>query len=142
MSSALYNGYKVNAAKGAIAFLTDTIKVALLKSTYTPDIDNHKFFSDVIAQESSGTGYTTGGNTLTSPTVTEDDVNDRAVLSGANVAWPTATIADARYAVIYKSTGNNATSPLIGYIDLLATKSWNGDTAQINWNALGIFSLT
>lgn len=142
MTNALYNGYKTAAMKGLIAPLTDTIKIALLTSSYTPDIDNHKNFSDVVAQESSGTGYATGGNTLGSVTVTEDDVNDRAVLDAADTQWTTSTIANARYAVIYKSTGNNSTSTLIGYIDLLATKSSVGDTFYIQFDALGIFTLT
>lgn len=139
---ALYNGYKVNAMKGAIALLTDTIKVALLTTAYTPDIDNHKFLSDVNANESSGAGYTAGGNTLTSPTVTEDDVNDRGVFGAANASWPSSTIANARYALIYKATGTPSTSPLIGYIDFGSQQSSSGDTFQIQWNALGIFALT
>lgn len=142
MALQLYNGYKVNAMKGAIALLTDSIYCALLASSFTPNIATQKFFSDVNASESSGTGYTAGGQILSSPTVTEDDTNSRAVFDAADTSWANSTIANARYAVIYKNTGSAATSPLIGYIDLLSTKSTNGDTFYIQWNTLGIFNLT
>lgn len=141
MASALFNGYKVNAIKGAIAPLTDTIKCALLTSSYSPDIDNNKFFSDVNANESSGTNYTAGGMTMASITITEDDVNNYGVFGAANVSWPTSTIANARYAVIYKSTGSASTSPLMCVIDFGSTQSSSGSTFTIQWNASGIFYL-
>lgn len=141
MASQHYNGYKTAAEKGSIALLTDTIKCALLTSAYTPNIDTHVFFSDVSASESSGSGYTTGGVTMTTPTVTQDNTNDRGVFDADDVSWTSATIADARYALIYKSTGVASTSPLIGVVDLLTTQSSSGGTFSIVWNASGIFYL-
>lgn len=144
MASQTYNGYKVNAMKGGIALLTDTIKVALLSSAYTPDIDNHKFLSDVNANEVSGTGYTAGGNTLASPTVTEDDTNDRAVFGAANPQWTGLTITSARYALIYKSTGVASTSPLICVIDLLTNQTFSNNTFILNFSTspAGVFYLS
>lgn len=141
MASQLFNAYKVAAMKGQIAPTTDTIKAALLKSTWTPNIDTPVFFGDVNASESSGTGYTAGGVTLSGIAITQDNTNDRAVLDANDISIASTTISDYRYVAIYKSTGNNATSPLIGYIDLLGTKSTNGDTAYIQFNALGVFYL-
>lgn len=138
----LYNSGKTKLINGGIDLDTDTIKVALLTSSYTPSIDSHDFFDDVSANESSGTGYTAGGATLASVTVTQDNTNDRAVFDASDVSWPSSTIANARYAVIYKSTGTAATSALIGYIDLGSTKSSNGDTFKIEWNASGILYLS
>jgi hypothetical protein len=54
-----------------IVWTTATLKVALTTSTYTPNQDTHHFFSD-ITNEITGTGYTAGGATLTSPTTTYD----------------------------------------------------------------------
>lgn len=134
MTNALYNGYKVNAMKGAIALLTDTINIALLTSSYTPSVGSHKFFSDVNGNEVSGTGYTAGGQTLSGITITEDDVNNLAAFLAANVSWPGSTLSNVRYAAIYKNTGNPATSPLIGYIDFGGVQSTLGATFSIVWS--------
>lgn len=148
MTNALYNTLKTALMKAGVNLATDTIKVALIKSTYTPNIDTDTFFGDINSNEVPATGgYTAGGVTLTSPTVTEDTANDRAVFDAADSQWPSSTIT-ARYAALYKSTGNNATSQLIGYITFLdaggspADKSTNGDTFYIQWNAVGIILLT
>lgn len=50
-------------------YLTDTIKVMLTTSTYTPNRDTHETKND-ITNEISGTGYTAGGVTLASKTIT------------------------------------------------------------------------
>lgn len=59
---------------GDIDLANDTIKVMLLTSSYTPDLD-HDFVDDVSANEVSGTGYTAGGATLASKAITDDDAN-------------------------------------------------------------------
>lgn len=141
MASQHFNKYKLEALKGSIALATDTIKIALLKSTYTPNIDTDTFFSDIVANESSGTNYTAGGLTMSTKTETQDNTNDRAIFDADDAIWSNVTFTDARWAVIYKYTGNNATSPLIGVIDLGSTQSASADTFTINWSALGIFFL-
>ena len=40
--------------------------------------------------------------------------------------------------MIYKDTGNAATSPLIAYIDLTTPVTPNGGDINITWNASGI----
>lgn len=45
-------------------------KVLMLLDAYTPAYDTHDFRDDVTANEVSGTGYTAGGNVLTSTEVT------------------------------------------------------------------------
>ena len=138
MASQFYNSGKVKLWNGSIDLDTDTIKVALVTSSYTPNYDTHDFFDD-ITNEVSGTGYTAGGATLTSTTVTQDNTNDRAVFDAADVSWSTSTITNARYAIMYKSTGTASASPLICLIDLLANQSTVGDTFKIEWDPAGIF---
>jgi hypothetical protein len=138
MANLVYNNYKSLALKGSVAVLTDTIKVALFKSTYTPNIDTDIYFSDISANEASGTGYTSGGVTLTSPVVTTDTTNDRGVFSGANTTFSSVTLADFRYVVAYKSTGVAGTSPLMSVYDLGSTQSSSGGSVTIQWGAAGI----
>lgn len=54
----------------AIDYLSDTIKAALLTNAHTPNFDTHETFDDVDGDEVSGTGYTAGGATLGSKTIT------------------------------------------------------------------------
>lgn len=125
-----------------IDFLTDTIKVALCTSSYTPDQDAHDFFDDITNEVSeSGTNYTAGGATLGSKTVTVTGGTNVVKLDAADTSWASSTIT-ARYAIIYKSTGTASTSPLLGYVDFGADVSSTAGTFQITWDAAGIFTLT
>lgn len=141
MASLIYNSYKLKLIDNStkIDLSSDTIKVALVTSTYTPSADNHDFFND-ITNEVSGTGYTAGGATLASKTTTQDNTDDEAVFDAADVTWTTSSIT-ARGAVLYKSTGVSSTSPLIAYIDFGTDKSSDGGTFQITWNSEGIVNI-
>lgn len=139
MANVVYNSAKGDLMDGTIDLDTDTIKVALVTSTYTPDIDTDLDFAD-ITNEVSGTGYTAGGATLGTKTVTVDTTNNRAEFDAADTVWTTATLT-ARGAVVYKDTGTPATSPLICYIDFTTDKSSASGDFTISYNAEGILQL-
>jgi hypothetical protein len=63
----------------AVDYLSDTIKLALLDNGHTPALDTHEVFSDVEADEIAGTGYTAGGTTLGSKTLTVTPANSWGV---------------------------------------------------------------
>lgn len=142
MASFTYNAAKVSLGKAEIDWVNDTIKVALLTSAHTPDQDADVYFSDVVAEEFSGGSYTAGGITLASKTATQDNTNNRAVFDAADGQF-TGITGTFRYAVVYKSTGSNATSRLIRLIDLSGgnTTLTNG-TYDLVWPASGVFNLT
>lgn len=146
MASAAYNSGKVKLGNGTINWDTDTIKLALITSSYTPDIDAHDFWNDVSANEVSSSGSyvastTNGGVTLTA-TVTQDNANDRAIYDASDVSI-TGFTGTFRYGVVYKSTGTASTSPLICYIDFTGSDvSAVSATVTITVNAAGIFNLT
>ena len=139
MENLIYNKGKTEVLKGGIDLLTDTIKVALVTSNYTPDKDVDAFFDDVT-NEVSGTGYTAGGKALANKSVTQDDINDRAVFDADDVTWTVATIT-ARAAVLYKDTGTASTSPLIAYIDFGLDYSTLGEDFTVEWDTDGILYL-
>ena len=141
MPSKLYGNFVLKALNKEIDFDTDTIKVALLSSSYTPDQDAHDYFNDVSAAEVSGTGYTAGGNTLASKTATYDSANNVVILDAADTTWASSTIT-ARYAVIYDSTGTASTSPLIGYVDFGSDQSSTSGNFTITWDSTGIVRIT
>lgn len=143
-TAALYNSYKSKLMDSStkISLATDTIKLALVTSAYTPNIDTHDFWDDVSANEASGTGYTAGGATLATPVVTTDTTNDLGKFTADTVTWTISSSLSARYAVLYKSTGVAGTSPLIGYIDLGATTTLSSGTFSVTWNASGVLTIT
>ena len=87
MPSKLYGNFLLKALNKEVDFDTDTIKVALVSSSYTPDQDAHDYFNDVSTYEVSGTGYTAGGNTLGSKTATYDSATNVIVLDAADTTW-------------------------------------------------------
>lgn len=138
----LYGSFLGKALNKEVDYDTDTIKVALLTSSYTPNQDTHDYLDDVVANEVSGTGYTAGGATLASKTLTYDGANNVTVLDAADVTWSASTIT-ARYAVIYDaSPGTNATRPLIGYVDFGSDQSSTAGDFTITWDSTGIVRLT
>lgn len=141
MPSKLYGNFLLKALNKEVDFDSDTIKVALLSSSYTPDQDVHDYFNDVSTYEVSGTGYTAGGNTLASKTATYDSANNVIVLDAADTTWASSTIT-ARYAVVYDSTGTSSTSALIGYVDFGSDQSSTNGNFTITWDSTGIVRIT
>ena len=139
---AVYNAFKKKIMDGSIDLDTDSINVALFTSAYTPNLDTHTFYSDITANEvANGNGYTTKGVTLASASISIDTTNDLAYFDAADVTWASSTIT-ARYAVLFKNTGTNTTSPLVAYIDFAADKTSDNGNFIITWSSAGILKLT
>jgi hypothetical protein len=141
MPSKLYGNFLLKALNKEVDFDSDTIKVALLTSSYTPNQDTHDYFNDVSTNEVTGTGYTAGGITLASKTATYDSGTNVIVLDAADVTWSSSTIT-ARYAVVYDSTGTASTSALIGYVDFGSDQSSTNGNFTITWDSTGIVRIT
>lgn len=140
MADVIYNSFKRDIMNGSIDLDTDTTKVMLVTSTYTPNQDTHTKRSD-ITNEVSGTGYTAGGATIASPTVTVDNTDNEGVFDGADVTWATSTIT-ARGAVLYKSRGGaSSADELICYLDFVSDKSSSAGDFTIQWGSEGILNL-
>jgi len=138
MASKVYGSLLAKALNKEIDFDSDTIKVALLSSAYSPNQDTHDYYDDVVANEVTGTGYTAGGATLASKTLTYDAANNVTILDAADVTWASSTIT-ARYAVIYDDSGaTNSQKALIGYVDFGSDQSSTSGNFTITWDATGI----
>jgi hypothetical protein len=142
MASKLYGQFLSQALNKEVDWDTDTIKVALLTNSYTPDQDAHNYFDDVSTYEVTGTGYTAGGITLANKTNTYNSATNVIVLDADDVTWSSSTIT-ARYAVVYDaSPATNATKPLIGYVDFGSDQSSSNGNFTITWDATGIVRIT
>lgn len=117
--------------KGEVSYLTDTIKTALVTSSYVYNKDTHETFADVLANEVAvvaNNGYTARGVALGTKSVVYDSATDRNRLVAANPSWtPSAGISlAAAGCVFYKDTGTNATSWLLGYVNFGLTVTATG----------------
>ena len=142
MASGVYNNYKARMlGLGTMVDLDgDTIKLALLTSSYTPDFDAHDFFDDVSANEVGASGtYSAGGATL-SVTLSQDNTDNEGVFDATDVSFTSATIT-ARYAIIYKSTGTPSTSPLVALLDFGSNYTSTAGTFAITFAAEGIVNV-
>lgn len=114
MASLVYDNIIQHMLKGEVVFSTDTFKVLLVTSSYTPNKGTHNARTD-ITNEVTGTGYTAGG-TASAATVSLDTTGHHGDVTFADVSWPASTIT-ARAAVIYKSSGTASTDWLVAYVD-------------------------
>jgi hypothetical protein len=127
-----------------VNYASDTIKVTLHSSAYTPDQDAHQFFSSVTNELATGNGYTSGGFTLISKVVSYDAANNKNIFDAGDAAWTAAggTIGPFRYACVRKDTGSAATSPILAIVDFGANQSiTDGNTSTIIWDGTnGVFT--
>jgi hypothetical protein len=130
---------------GTADLLAITIKAALIASGYTP-LATHNFMSDVT-NEVSGTNYSsgfagTGRQTLGTPAITEDDGNNLAKFSSANIVFTSVNGFTAAGMVLYKHLTSDAASELLVWIDGGFPFTANGGTITITPHANGWFYIT
>lgn len=123
MANTLYDLGRQAFLSGSIAYLTDTIKVALVDTgVYT--------FSQAHQYQSSLTGVVGTAQTLGTKTATN------GVADAADSTFTAVSGATVEALVIYKDTGSAATSPLLAYIDTATglPVTPNGGDITIVWD--------
>lgn len=126
MSNQLYDKARERFLRGQINWVSDTIKAVLVDSgAYAINAASHEYFSSVPAGARISASVTLTGKADTAGSADAADATFTAV---------TGTSIEA--IVIYKDTGDEATSPLIAYIDtgtgLPITP--NGGDIIVNWD--------
>jgi hypothetical protein len=122
-------------ANPAIDVDTDTIKVAAVDLTADYTYSSSHQYKSSVTSYSGATDATLASVTGTSGTM---DAADLAPAWASLAQSSTKTIGAL---VVYKDTGNAATSPLICYIELASAVTPNGGDINITWNASGILSI-
>lgn len=148
MASITTNKLRALLLNNGIDLLSDTIKVMLVGTSYTPDKD-HNFVNSITAatsKEISGTGYTAGfggagRKTLSSKTVTQDDTNDVGYFDAADVSWTAIDAGTVGFACIIKEVTADTDSPLLCVVDVSPDVATNGGDYTIQWAADGIFKI-
>lgn len=125
ITQAMCTSFKVDLLDGEQDFGADTFKIALFTSAATLDASTTAYST---TNETTGTGYTAGGNTLTVST-TPTSSGTTAYISFANTTWSTASIT-ARGALIYNSTNANKA---VAVLDFGADKTSTAGDFTINF---------
>lgn len=124
MANTLYPKAKEAFLSGSINMAADTIKVAFIDTgTYTYSA-SHQYYSSV-------SGVVGTPQALSSKTVTN------GVFDAADVTFTALSGPSVEAIIIYKDTGNAATSPLIAYIDTASSGlpfTPSGGDQQIVWD--------
>ena len=148
MASLTTNKLRTLLLNRGIDLLGDTIKVMLVNTSYTPDKD-HDFVSSITGgttKEISGTGYSAGfgaagRKTLASKTVTQDNTNDVAYLSAANLTWTAIDSGTVGAVAVIKEVTSDADSPILAVFDLIPDIVTNSGDFTITWAAGGLFNI-
>ena len=134
MANSLYIKGKEKMLAAGINFATDTIKAALVKSTYVVDLANDEFYS-TLSTYVLDTDVALTSKGITGGAFDADDVVWSAVAAGDT----------AKAVVLYKDTGTAGTSPLLAYIDTITgfPLATNGGDVSVKWDngVYKIFSL-
>ena len=139
-----YQTFNKYVGDGTIDLDTDTFKVTLHTSSYTPNAATQTVYADLTNELSTANGYTNGGVALASVTWTQSTVTMKWDAADATWAASGGSIV-ARYAVIRKvGTANSITDPLVAWV-LLDTSpadvtTTTGNSLNLVWNASGIFT--
>ncbi len=131
-----------SSGQSPIDYLSDTIKVLLTTSTYTPSQTSPTaVLADVTigGGEVSGTGYTTGGATL--GTKTAGVASLVTTIDAADSVWTSASFT-ARYAVVYDDTLSSPSKPLISHEDFGGNQTVTGADFTLQWAGTGIGTIT
>ena len=128
---------------GTIDLDTNTFKLMLATSSYTPSAAHDEYADVSGAEVANGNGYTTGGQALT--TVTWSQTSGVATFDSDDVVWTASGGSiTARYAVLYDDTSTG--DKLIGYVLLDTTPAdvtaTDGNTLTIAPSANGWFQQT
>jgi predicted neuraminidase len=111
------HNFKLEILQGLHDLETDTLKVALYTSAATLNPETEVY---TTSGETSGSGYTAGGETAANASLTQTD--GIVSLSFDDVSWPSASFT-AAYALLYNSSKSNRS---------IAVISLNGDQTPVN----------
>jgi len=137
----IFNAFWGRLGEGEYDIASDTFKLGIVDDTITPLItDTTPTWSDYSANEVSGTGYTTGGETLTTVTWTESPAGVWTMDSdNIVIAYNVAGFGDGYWGILYDDT--HGSGEAFSFIDLGGPVGNDSEALQINVPALGWFSL-
>jgi hypothetical protein len=134
MANTIYPKGKKAILDGDVDFLTDTIKIVLCDATVTYN-SAHDFLDDIAAGDRVATSAALASKTTTDGAFDAADQIFTALTGNAVTSW-----------ILYKDTGNEATSQLIAFFDTVSgggalSFTPNGGNFTLVFGASGIFTI-
>lgn len=129
------------------ALLLDVVKIALMKTSYSINVDTHEQFDDIASSEIVATSYPVRGEALASKAIAVDNTNDRAEFDAADLVYSgigngANDTFDQIVIMRELDTGPaNATTELIAHATVNSTTTNGGDITLV-FDAEGILHLT
>lgn len=127
---------------GSVDLNTDTLKIMLTTSAYTPDQDAHNFRDDVTNEVGASGTYAAGGGTIAGVSVTYDSATNEVRMVWDDLSFTGATIT-ARTAVLYKARGGaSSADELIAYCTESGDVSSTASTFTVDVPATSVLKVT
>jgi hypothetical protein len=126
---------------GPMDLLTDSIKVTLHTSTWTPNQSTNEVKADATNELSTANGYTALGQALASKTYAATALV--TMLDAADVTWNLTGAITFRHLACWDDTQTAPADPLILYNDTGGDQTINGVDLVWQWHATnGLFQIT
>lgn len=141
MASGVYGIFVRDALQNAKAFAlnaSDTIRYMFVSDSYTPNFDTHDEKAD-ITNEVTGTGYTTGGESLASPVLVNSITTGYTTFDAADVSLSTTTLSLVRGIITFDDTLSG--DPLLHAVTFGADYSTVAGTFAITFAATGLWRI-
>ena len=139
----VFDEFALDLGKAAHDFSADDLKLAMTTASAAPSQqDVAPRWGDYSGNEVSGTGYTAGGESLTSVSWTRT-TNKMTLTSGGepSVSWAQngAGPTNCRFLILYNDDAPN--DEAIGFVDLIGVASLQEGPITVMWDEEGIFVL-
>lgn len=126
-------GGETGAESEKVDWISDTVKVQLHTTSASFDVDLDEATADVTGEVANGNGYTTGGYTLLSPTVTYSASGNKTVLDAADPTWTASGAGFAASDAVFIDTTSDNLMEWLAFGSTITLAS--GDTLTINIDA-------
>lgn len=127
MSNAIFTKAKKGFLDGVFDLIDDTLKICLVKNSYSVDLNNHEFLSDIDTSHVAATSLS-----LTNKST------DSGIFDAGDVTIENYGTSGFNYLVLFKDTGTRSTSRLIAFIDtadgLPVSPTVDTISITVNWS--------
>lgn len=111
---------------------------AVLTTGYAFNQDTHHFLTSAMANEISGTGYTTLGATVTGSTVSYDTASNEVRWDISDPTWTGASFSASQMILYYRFSGGTTTTwPILQYVEFGGTNTVSSGTFTYQVPATG-----
>lgn len=125
---------------GPMDLLSDTLKMSLHTSTWSPNQSTNETKTDATNELSTANGYTAGGYTLLSKTYLASSLV--TTFDSADPAWTLSGSITFRHAPVWDDTPTAPADPLILNVDTGGDQTLNAIPLAMQLNASGLFTFT